>query len=87
MKTMSSRCGIIGSAAGPSSIVAPDPFAHQCAGSTPFEKNTMPRRNGGPAFAAAAAACPPVAASADAPTHGSDSSQGNARATPAPRRK
>jgi hypothetical protein len=38
MKTMSSRCGIIGAAAGPSSIVAPLPFAHQWMGSTPFEK-------------------------------------------------
>jgi hypothetical protein len=88
MKTMSSRCGSIGVRPGPSSIVAPEPLAHQCAGSTPFEKNTIPIRSGGPALAAAPAACAPaVAASADVPAHGKDSSQGSARATPTPRRK
>ena len=35
---MSSRNGSIGEAAGPSSIAAPLPFAHQWIGSTPFEK-------------------------------------------------
>ena len=59
--------------------VAPLPLAHQWIGSTPFEKNTMPRRSGGVfAFAAAAAACP---------KSGSDSIQGSASATPMPRRK
>ena len=53
MKTMSSRWGNMGWSAGPSSISAPLPFAHQCAGSTPFEKNTMPSRRGGPAAAPA----------------------------------
>ncbi len=44
---MSARCGSIGCTAGPSSIVAPLPLAHQWIGSTPFEKKTMPRRRGG----------------------------------------
>ena len=82
MKSMSSRCGIIGVSAGPISMFAPAPFAHQCAGSTPFEKNTMPRRSGG-VFAAAA----PAAGAALWAKMGSDSIHGSARATPTPRRK
>ena len=55
MKTMSSRCGIIGRRPGPISMLAPAPLAHQWIGSTPFEKKTMPSRSGGVfAFAAAA---------------------------------
>ena len=77
MKTMSSRWGSIGWRPGPSSIWAPLPFAHQCAGSTPFEKNTMPSRSGGRARRPSAAGA--VAVSANA---GSDSIQGRARATP-----
>ena len=46
-KTMFSRWGNIGRSPGPSSMSAPLPLAHQCAGSTPFEKNTMPSRTGG----------------------------------------
>ncbi len=36
--TMSSRNGLIGARPGPISIEAPRPRAHQCSGSTPFEK-------------------------------------------------
>ena len=82
MKTMSSRWGSIGWRTGPSSISAPRPFAHQCAGSTPFEKNTMPSRRGGPI----GAWLPVAGAVAVSPNAGSDSIQGRARATPAPRR-
>ena len=58
MKTMSSRCGIIGSAAGPSCMFAPLPFAHHSVGSTPFEKNTIPSRSGGVFVFTTSAACP-----------------------------
>ena len=79
MKSMSSRCGIIGVQRRTDFHARAAPFAHQCAGSTPFEKNTMPSRSGGVlAAAAGAAVCAKI---------GSDSIHGSARATPTPRRK
>ena len=74
MKTMSSRCGIIGCRPGPSSMSAPLPLAHQWIGSTPFEKKTMPSRSGG------VLRLRPRRRSA--PSSGSDSIQGSASATP-----
>ena len=59
-------------------MLAPLPLAHQCAGSTPFEKKTMPRRRGGAVVFDVAAACAKA---------GRDSIQGRDRATPIPRRK
>ena len=79
MKTMSSRCGSIGSRPGPSSMLAPLPLAHQWIGSTPFEKKTMPRRSGGVVAFGGGRRLRRRA--------GSDSIQGSARATPTPRRK
>ena len=62
------------------SIDAPLPLAHQWAGLMPFDQYSVANRNGG-LFAAAAAAL------SCAPKRGRDSIQGNARATPAPRKK
>ena len=81
MNTRSALCGASGAAAGPNSIAAPLPFAHQCSGSTPLEKNTTPKRKGGwPGFRADVPATV-------WPKAGSDSSQGSASVTPSPRRK
>src|SRR5882724_1025676 len=79
---MSSLIGASGAAAGPSSMLAPLPLAHQCVGATPLEKYRVAKRSGGLFGSAAAAVLESCALRS-----GSDSSQGSARATPAPRRK
>src|SRR5258706_4069595 len=78
MKFIFAFNGAIGSRLLPSSIPAPDPFAHQCCELMPLPMNNAAKRLGNgpgvPSFAGAA------------PQTGIDSSHGRAMATPTPRR-
>src|SRR5262249_27158674 len=73
-----SRNGASGSRLLLSSMSAPAPLAHQWFGLTPLPMNSAAKRLG-----KAGGAPPPAAGSS--PQTGRDSSQGRARATPAPR--